>query len=203
MNTPEKKKIDIESIEKFFRIDEDGAVWSYRRQRYLKPTFNTSGYLFVAIPIYPEQIREGYKWAYNYAVHRLVAVKYIGQCPYGLETSHKDGNKCNNHYTNLEYITHSENLRKSFREHGRPSPTWLVNRNPFSDETKEKMSNAKKKPVEITYPSGEVIPYPSIGDAAQSLNIDRKSIYRSIKNNTPITSKGIFIGKASFQITYN
>jgi hypothetical protein len=42
-------------------------------------------------------------------VHRLVAQCYIGEIPGGLEVNHIDGNKDNNHASNLEYVTSKEN----------------------------------------------------------------------------------------------
>lgn len=47
-------------------------------------------------------------------VHRLVAAAFIGPCPEGKETHHKDGNPANNRADNLEYITHAENIRHGY-----------------------------------------------------------------------------------------
>lgn len=48
-------------------------------------------------------------------VHRLVA-KYFVSNPYNkLEVNHKDGNKSNNLFTNLEWVTSSENRIHSYR----------------------------------------------------------------------------------------
>lgn len=44
-------------------------------------------------------------------IHRLVAEAVYGPCPEGYEVNHKDGNKLNNHPSNLEYITHAENIQ--------------------------------------------------------------------------------------------
>jgi hypothetical protein len=179
-----KKFIDIPLIERYYRIDEDGAIFSLRKQRYLKPTYNSAGYLFVYIRIDNEPMSSRF-----YGVHRLVATKYIGQCPEHLETSHKDGSRQNNHASNLEYISHSDNIKKSFSEHGRKSYIHNYPRKPHTDATKEAMSNAKKKAVVLTLTAGEVVIYPSIEDAAQSLHTYRKKIYRSIKEQSPYKDK--------------
>jgi len=177
---PPKRHIDLPTIEKYYRIDEDGAIFSYRKNKYLKPIFNTAGYLFVAIVTDDDPYR-------MIAVHRLVATKYVGECPPELETSHKDGNKMNNHYTNLEYLTHAKNILKSYQEHGRQPAYLSYPRKPFSDATKELMSNAKKKRVRHTVDGVEVI-YDSIADTAQSLNTYIKLIYISIYKHKELKS---------------
>lgn len=160
--------LDLPRIEKYYRIEEDGAIWSYKLGRYLCPTRcgGTYSYFYVCIK------DSGYTWV---SVHKLVASKYLGVCPAGCEISHKDGNKWNNHRDNLEYITHSENLLKSFREHGRSKP--VGNTKSPSWETKELMAAKKKKPV--ISETGEV--WDSVGDCAKALNRSRVIVYRAMK----------------------
>lgn len=42
-------------------------------------------------------------------VHKLVASTFHGERPAGLVVNHKDGNKRNNRFENLEYVTKEEN----------------------------------------------------------------------------------------------
>ena len=189
MNTPIKKEIPLKEIEQFYRIEENGNIFSFRKQKYLKTTLNTAGYKYVMLTLSDR--------SQIYAIHRLVAVKYIGQCPYNHETSHKDGDKYNNHYSNLEYLTHAANILKSFREHGRRTDT-MGHHGEFSPYTKQLMSDAKKKPVRLLFDGLEVI-FPSIGDAAKSLYTYRKHIYLSITKHKPFNTKdGLINGVLSF-----
>ena len=49
------------------------------------------------------------------AVHRLVAGVFLGQCPTGHDVNHRDCNKTNNHVSNLEYVTRSENAKHAYK----------------------------------------------------------------------------------------
>ncbi len=59
----------------------------------------------------------------NKSVHQAVAKAFLGQPPEGMEVNHKDGNPANNTPGNLEYVTHSDNLRHSHRVLGQHSPS--------------------------------------------------------------------------------
>jgi hypothetical protein len=174
-----KRFIDIEEIEKYYTIEEDGMIWSKKKNAYLKPTKSYCGYLYVSIKC--PDLSFG-----MLAVHRLVACKYIGQCPPELETSHKDGNKFNNHYTNLEYITHSENCGKAYSEHGRIHTYYG---HPPTVETKLKMANAKKIPIVFVSVNNKRTVYPSVQDAADALKHTRASIWLCINMNRPVFDK--------------
>ena len=52
------------------------------------------------------------------AIHRLVARAFIGECPIGLHVLHGDGDKTNNHFSNLRYGTPAENICDTAK-HGR------------------------------------------------------------------------------------
>jgi hypothetical protein len=50
-------------------------------------------------------------------IHQLVALAWIGPCPPDHEVNHKDLNKKNNYYKNLEWVTSKENHLHAIR-HG-------------------------------------------------------------------------------------
>jgi len=51
-------------------------------------------------------------------IHRVVFAKFVGELS-DKEINHKDGNPSNNHFSNLELVTTSENLIHSYRKLGR------------------------------------------------------------------------------------
>lgn len=63
-------------------------------------------YLAIDAKLYPHKDKSAY-------IHCLVAEAFLGEKPNGLEISHKNGNRYDNRVENLEYVTHSENMRLS------------------------------------------------------------------------------------------
>lgn len=47
-------------------------------------------------------------------IHRIVAETFIGSVPKGYDVDHIDGDKSNNNVTNLEIVTHQENMRRYY-----------------------------------------------------------------------------------------
>src|SRR5674476_250488 len=98
--------IDIAAIEKYYLIGKNGSILTIRRGKYLKPILNSAGYLHVCLHLYiPNKF---------FLVHRLVAAKYLGQCPPDMEACHNSGNKLNNRASNIIYKTHSANIIQSY-----------------------------------------------------------------------------------------
>lgn len=51
----------------------------------------------------------------GFLVHKLVAEVFLGPCPIGKEVNHKDTDKTNNGYWNLEYLTGLQNKQHAAR----------------------------------------------------------------------------------------
>ncbi len=52
----------------------------------------------------------------RFRVHRLIAITFIGPAQDGKnEVNHKDGDKFNNHVSNLEWVNRSANVMHAFR----------------------------------------------------------------------------------------
>lgn len=92
---------DILNYEGLYAITSCGKVWSYKRQKFLKPQKRNKGYLFVILYKDGEEKK--------YAVHRLVAEAYIPNPDNKPQVNHRDENKEHNWVSNLEWMTNKEN----------------------------------------------------------------------------------------------
>lgn len=88
-----------------YQVSNFGRVKSFKneKQRILKSGTNTMGYLFVCLC-------KGGK-PKNFFVHRLVALCFIPNPENKPEINHIDGHPLNNHVSNLEWCTRSENVQ--------------------------------------------------------------------------------------------
>lgn len=92
---------DLKGFEEYYSITEDGKIFSKRKQRFLKLSLKKNGYVYIELNVAGN--------VYYKRVHRLVAETYIPNPDNKPMVNHKDGNKSNNYYTNLEWVSGSEN----------------------------------------------------------------------------------------------
>lgn len=115
MDNQEERWVDIPGFEGFYQVSDHGNVRSLDRTIVTKAGHRCTykGSMKKAI------VSEGYyrvtlsknSDSKTYKVHRLVAENFVPGMKDGLQVNHMDGNRLNNHYSNLEWITHVENLR--------------------------------------------------------------------------------------------
>jgi hypothetical protein len=102
----EEARKDIPSMEikgyPKYLIYNNGQIYTKRRNHYLKLSIS-GGY-------YSVNLSNG-NGQRNFSVHILVAQHFCDNLDNKPIVNHRDGNKLNNHYTNLEWVTHSENNR--------------------------------------------------------------------------------------------
>jgi hypothetical protein len=101
---------DVKGYEDTYAIDEAGRVWSKKRQIYVKHYIDHKGYPRAGL-----WAKVDGKWTQkNKQVHRLVAETFIPNPDGKPVTNHIDGDPMNCHVTNLEWVTHSENVKDGF-----------------------------------------------------------------------------------------
>lgn len=102
----------IPGYEGKYSISEFGQILSHaksygfgmHKERWLKPSL-CNGYLVLLLG-------RGKK---NYhRVHHLVALTFLEKIPGKKFINHKDGNKLNNHFSNLEWCTNLENIKHAW-----------------------------------------------------------------------------------------
>ena len=82
------------------------------------------------------------------SVHRLVAMAFVPG-DHSLDVNHKDMNKANNHWTNLEWVTHAENQRHGFANH----PHWIDNLRTAAGKRRKPIIRVTDGAPEVRYDS--------------------------------------------------
>lgn len=109
-------------------------------------------------------INTGYKRAGRMLIHRAMAFAFLGDPPKeNMTVNHKDGNKLNNHYTNLEWMTHRDNMMH-----------WINSDRAIDD--------GKIHPIEVKTVDGDFIGvFRAKQDAAKVLGLHKPTITACIK----------------------
>ena len=91
---------DIKGYEGYYQISSFGNIRNIKTQKLLIGDINNIGYRRVTLY---QPIKK------RFFIHRLAALHFCEGYNENLVVNHKDGNKLNNNYQNLEWVTHSEN----------------------------------------------------------------------------------------------
>lgn len=144
---------NVVGYEGHYMVSDQGEVMSVKRgKRLMKIFFNQKGYPRLTIT------KNG-KMKQVF-VHRLVAEAFIGTVKEGYSVNHIDGNKTNNHISNLEIISNSENIIHSCYVLGNQiKPVYMLD--------KSTLEPIKK--------------FPSITRAKEETGIDEGSIHKVCK----------------------
>lgn len=94
--------VDIVGYEGIYKVSKDGQVMNVRKNKTIKPWLNIYGY-------YSVRLHKGGNRRTAF-VHRLIAQTFIPNPDNKSEVNHIDGNKLNNDISNLEWVSHRENI---------------------------------------------------------------------------------------------
>jgi HNH endonuclease len=132
-----------------YEVSTNGRIYGHYRDVFLIPWVSEWGYYQVGLSNRGEKT--------NATVHRLVAEAFLPGSNYLFEVNHIDGDKLNNHVSNLEWLTREENMQHAH-------DTGLI--------------TPKRRQVE-NLDTGEI--YSSISEAAQKLGCGRGALATTIK----------------------
>lgn len=108
------------NIDDFYAVSEKGDILNLKTKNIIKPHDNGYGYLAVKLH------------GKNYKIHRIVAREFIGASD--MLVRHINGNKIDNHFTNLKYGTDKENYEDSIR-HGTNSKGKINGKTKLSEDS--------------------------------------------------------------------
>lgn len=108
-NIINKQWKDIPGYEGIYQISEYGDI---KCKKILKGSISIKGY--PCVHLCTNCIT---KWFF---IHRLVATVFISNSNMALEVHHKDGNKLNNHYSNLEWISKKDHEILTSKKRSKP-----------------------------------------------------------------------------------
>lgn len=132
--------------------------------RYKKTVVNSkSGYEYCAV-----QKEDKVK---NFTVHRIVAIHFIPN-PVNLpEVNHKDGNKLNNKFDNLEWVTKAENKR-----HANANGFWKHTDKHKTAMVKYNKKNKSKVVLQFDLTGNLMAEHSSTEEAAKSVNASQGNV---------------------------
>lgn len=137
-----------------YLIYENGDVFSLRAGKFLSPATNGR---YRGVVLVSNLGERAYK-----KVHRLVADHFLPppKKP-GMIVNHIDGDRDNNHYTNLEWVTYSYNAKHAHKEN----------------------LSKRAKTTTLTWPNGDVTHHHSIRAAANAANIHIMKLKRGLRKS--------------------
>lgn len=175
---------EIEGLEncKGYKVYEDGTIKSYKKRhgheyiivdyptRTLKPYVTKKGYLKVEVNSRPKK---------TMFVHRLVALAFIPNFNNKPQVNHIDGDKTNNHISNLEWCTNDEN-HKHKCENG--LNVALKGENHYMYNRDRSLHHANKAVNQYTIDGELVGTFNSTSLASESVGCHRTTITHALKS---------------------
>lgn len=180
---------DIKNYEGLYQISNFGNVKSFDRYvidiyktqfikgKNIKPFNNGNGYMVVSLA------KNGKRK--NKYIHRLVAEAFLKNYNNNLTINHKDFNRKNNKYDNLEVVTQKENIMYSFKK-GRYNEAWKQNATNRKENAIKKVNDNSKEILKL-FDNGKGIDFISrklhlkYDNVANYIKTKRKTIIECIE----------------------
>ena len=100
---------DVPDWEDHYKVSNYGRCYSKKQNKIKALDYNNYGY--ARLQCYDSKTNRKTKLF----VHRLVATLFCDGFQEGFVVNHKDGNKQNNYYENLEWVSNSQNQKYSYK----------------------------------------------------------------------------------------
>lgn len=103
----------IKSLNFLYEINENGTIFrnvKSKKQLKIKLDFHHSDYGYYTTFVHIGGRRKD-SYIKRVMIHKAVAECWLGECPLGMQVDHIDRDAHNNHYTNLRYVTVSEQMK--------------------------------------------------------------------------------------------
>ena len=183
---------DIEGYEGIYQASNCGNVKSLPR----KVSFGCNERITPLLILSKKQKAEGYlcvilykdKKDKTFYIHRLVAKLFCPNYFEGAQVNHKDGNKKNNNFENLEWVSRSENQKHAYD---------ILKRGCYSKGRFGKLSHISKPIIQLSL-NGDTIKYwDCAADVQRELGLGESNIRRCLygKQKTAYGYKWNYQGK--------
>jgi hypothetical protein len=161
----------IKGFEGRYSVSSKGRIYSHFLKKIMSFYINNSGYACIDFSVKGERSR--------YTVHRLVALHFCGGYKDGLHVNHIDGDKLNNNYTNLEWVTAKENIHD------------MITRGVLDVRTAQKVAQKKnQKPVAMLCTNGSILQIFTSAKEAEEKTGTRRSKISLVCNGHRKTTNG-------------
>jgi len=139
----EWRKIADPALQNRYEVSEDGRIRN-DKGRDLYTYVTNSGYRMVQLGVAGKRHRR--------YVHRLVAASFVGEPSFPkLTVNHKDGDKLNNHFSNLEWMSYGENNSHAARVLGVPRHNQRLTREQADEVRGLKASGMTQRAIARRY----------------------------------------------------